>query len=117
MKKKLTFCFDIDNIICKTNKSNYRNSKPIKKNINLINQLKSKGYIIKIFTARYMGRFGDDRNKAIEKGKKLTVKQLKKWNVMYDKIFFGKPSSDFYIDDKSIDFKKNWKKIIINLIK
>ena len=35
-KKKLIFCFDIDNTICTTKKSNYTKSKPNKKIINLI---------------------------------------------------------------------------------
>ena len=49
IEKKKTICFDIDGVICKTKNSNYKNSKPIKKNINLINSL-YKGYCIKIFT-------------------------------------------------------------------
>ncbi len=111
MKKKI-FCFDIDNIICTTNNSNYKKSKPIKKNINLINKLKSNGHVIKIFTARYMGRNNDNQNKAKKSAKILTIKQLKKWGVMYDQIFFGKPSSDFYIDDKNLNFKKNLSKYL-----
>ena len=38
----------------------------------------------------------------------MTLKQLEKWNVKYHKIFFGKPSTDFYIDDKNLNFNKNW---------
>ena len=41
MKKKI-FIFDLDNTICKTINSDYKNSKPIKKTINLINKLKKK---------------------------------------------------------------------------
>ena len=58
MKKIL--CFDLDNVICKTTLSNYKKSLPIKKNIQLINYLYDNGYIIKIFTARYMGRNDDN---------------------------------------------------------
>ncbi len=49
-------CFDIDNVICKTEKNFYSKSKPIKKNIKFINDLFDKGFVIKIFTARFMGR-------------------------------------------------------------
>ena len=59
MRKKI-FCFDIDNVICKTNKSNYKKSKPIPEVINLINKLYMKKHKIKIFTARYMGRNKDN---------------------------------------------------------
>ena len=49
MRKKI-FCFDIDNVICKTNKSNYKKSKPIPEVINLINKLYMKKHKIKIRT-------------------------------------------------------------------
>ena len=56
MKPK-TICFDIDEVICKTNdKRNYSKSKPIKKNIQLINKLYNEGYKIILYTARYMTR-------------------------------------------------------------
>ena len=47
---KKTICFDIDNTICKTVKSDYKRSKPIIKNIKYINNLYDKGHVIKIFT-------------------------------------------------------------------
>jgi hypothetical protein len=39
MKKKLIFCFDLDNVICKTKKNYYRNSKPIYNSIDIVNKL------------------------------------------------------------------------------
>ena len=60
---KKTICFDIDNVICKTDKKkNYKKSKPIINNIKTINLLYEKGYNILIFTARYMGRCNGDIN-------------------------------------------------------
>ena len=67
---KKTICFDIDNTICKTIKSNYKRSIPIKKNIEFINYLYDKGYIIKIFTSRYMGRTSDNLKEAKKKLKR-----------------------------------------------
>ena len=109
-KNKKTYCFDIDNTICRTIKSNYKKSKPIKKNIDFINFLYKQGNIIKIYTARYMGRTNDNPIEATKKAKKITLLQLKEWKIKYHKIFFGKPSSDIYIDDKNMNFKKNWVK-------
>ena len=109
-KNKKTYCFDIDNTICRTIKSNYKKSKPIKKNIDFINFLYEQGNIIKIYTARYMGRTNDNPIEATKKAKKITLSQLKEWKIKYHKIFFGKPSSDIYIDDKNMNFKKNWVK-------
>ncbi len=99
MKKK--YCFDIDGVICSTTKGNYENSKPNLKIIKIINNLYKKNIII-LHTARFMGRSKDNRNKATSLAKKITIKQLKEWNVKYHKLFFGKPSYDFVIDDKSI---------------
>ena len=41
-----------------------------------------------------------------------TRKQLKKWDLKYHELIFGKPSYDLFIDDKSIFFNKNWVKKI-----
>lgn len=106
--KKLIFCFDIDNVLCKTRKSKYQNSKPIKKNIKIINDLKESGHYIKIFTARFMGRNNENRHLAKKQGLTMTKEQLKKWNLNYDELIFGKPSYDLFIDDKNFGFKKNW---------
>ena len=109
-------CFDIDGVICKTHSNNYDSSKPIKKNIKVINNLFDKGFKIKLHTARYMGRSKDNRLKAELKIKKITINQLKKLNVKYHKIFFGKPSFDLVIDDKSIFYKIDWSKKIKKIL-
>jgi capsule biosynthesis phosphatase len=109
-----TICFDIDNVICKTDvKRNYLNSKPIKKNIKVINKLYKKGFKIVLYTARYMGRCNGNLAEVKKKIKPLTLRQLKSWKVKYHKIYFGKPSFDLFIDDKSLFFDKNWSKSII----
>jgi hypothetical protein len=107
-KSKKIFCFDLDNVICSTNKNHYLKSKPIKKTINIVNQLYKNGYTIKIFTSRYMGRNNENVKKAISNGYKMTASQLKKWKVNYNYLIFGKPSFDVFLDDKSFNFKKNW---------
>ena len=115
--RKKTICFDIDGVICKTINSNYKSSVPIKKNIKVINDIYNKGYIVKIFTARCMGRNFDNIEKAEKQIKKTTLKQLKEWKVDYHKIFFGKPSYDLFVDDKSLFFKKNWSSLLKKKIK
>ena len=114
---KKTICFDIDNTIWKTIKSNYKKSIPIKKNIKFINHLYDKGHPIKIFTARYMGRTSDNLKEAKKKAKKITLYQLKKWGLKFHKIYFGKPSSDLYIDDKNLNFKSNWVQDLKKILK
>jgi capsule biosynthesis phosphatase len=112
MKFKI-ICFDIDNVICKTNvNKDYSKSKPIKKNIKLINEIYNKGYIVILYTARYMGRCEGNLTKIKKKIKPLTLKQLKSWKVNYNKIYFGKPSFDLFVDDKSLFFTKKWPKLL-----
>ena len=116
-KIKKTICFDIDGVICRTIGNNYMDSKPIKKNIHAINQLYMKGYTIKIFTARYMGRHKDIVNKAKKQGYKFTKKKLDEWGLNYHKLIFGKPSFDLIIDDKAIFFNNNWSNKINKILK
>jgi len=111
MKKKI-FCFDIDGVICSTQGKNYSKARPKTKVINKINKLYDKGHFIKIFTARYMGRNNDNVKLAKKQGYKKTFKQLLSWKLKFHKLIYGKPSFDIYVDDKSIDFKKNWIKKI-----
>ena len=111
MKKKI-LCFDIDGIICKSYKGNYKKSKPILKNISFINNYFKEGHFIKIFTSRYMGRNNENVKLAKKRGLKLTIMQLKKWNVKYHKLIMGKPSYDYFIDDKAFNSTKDFKKKI-----
>lgn len=111
IKTSKIYCFDLDGVICKTNRNDYKNSKPITKAINKINSLYLNGHKVIIFTSRYMGRNNDNANLAKKQGYEFTFKQLKKWKLKFHKLIFGKPSYDFIIDDKSINFK-NWIKNI-----
>jgi len=54
-----------------------------------------------------MARSNDNTTEARKKAKKITLNQLKRWKVKFHKIYFGKPSSDFYIDDKNLNFRSN----------
>ena len=117
MKLK-TICFDIDNIICLTNNNkNYSKSTPIKKNIKVVNKLYDKGFKIILYTARFMGRCNGNVSEVKRKIKPLTIKQLKRWEVKYHKLYFGKPSFDLFIDDKSLFFKKEWPQLLEKKLK
>jgi histidinol phosphatase-like enzyme len=109
MKK---YCFDIDGVICKTIKKKYKFSKPNNKVIKLINNLYDRGHYIIIFTSRFMGRNKENVKLAKKQGYNFTNAQLRNWGLKFHKLIFGKPSYDFFIDDKSIFFEKNWLKKI-----
>ena len=44
--------------------------------------------------------------KANKQGYKFTYKQLKGWGLKFHKLYIGKPSFDFLVDDRSVGFKK-----------
>ena len=117
MKSKIKIiCFDIDNVICQTKGNNYKFSKPDKTSIKIINKLYNQGFYIKIFTARYMGRFKESKRQVLKK-KLETKKALRLWGVNYHKLIMCKPTYDLFIDDKTYGFSSNWKKNIFKIIK
>lgn len=95
MKK---YCFDIDGTIC-SQEEDYNNAKPYVDRIEIINGLFEDGNEITLFTARGTVTKID--------WEKVTINQLKKWNVKYHRLLFGKPDADFYVDDKAVDIF-NW---------
>lgn len=100
----LTYCVDIDGTICENGSCNackYEGSVPIKSRIEKINQLYDEGHRIKYFTARGMGTY-DDGAKAEARWRELTELQLRIWGCKYHELILGKPSADYYIDDKAI---------------
>jgi len=102
MKKK-RFVFDLDGTLCSLTDGNYEKAIPFTENIKKLNQLSLLGDHITIFTARGMSRFNGDVHKAHEHFYALTRKQLIDWGVQYDDLILGKPSGDYYIDDKAIE--------------
>jgi hypothetical protein len=104
----MIFCFDLDNVICKTKGVEYLSSQPNSDVIEKINKLYNEGNRIIIFTARYMGRNNNDVNLAIKEGYQITEKQINEWGLKYHQLIFGKPVYDVYIDDKNFGFTEDW---------
>mgnify|MGYP000663100911 CR=1 FL=1 len=99
---ELLDCFDIDDTICTTNNKDYINSMPYYDMIERINYLHDSGNKIILFTARGMGKFNGDVKKVYEVYFDLTTNQLKEWGVKFDNLYLGKPSFDYFIDDKNL---------------
>ena len=96
------YVFDIDGTICISENSNYGEAKPLFDRIHLINKLFEEGGYIIFHTARGMGSSNNNQDLARAKWEELTLKQLSDWEVKYHELFMGKPSGDFYIDDKGV---------------
>ena len=61
------------------------------------------GTKIVFYTARGMGRFDGDGQKAHEAFYDLTYNQLKSWGCKFDKLHMGKFHAHYFIDDKGIN--------------
>ena len=97
-----TYVFDIDGTICTLTSGNYSEALPIVERIEKINDLYLEGNYIIFQTARGMGRFKNDKDRAINTFYDFTVKQLNTWGVRYNELHLGKPAGDYYVDDKGI---------------
>jgi hypothetical protein len=90
----MVICFDLDNTLCKTEGTDYKNSTPIQYRINRVNELYKKNTII-IFTGRgSVSRIN---------WRVLTKRQLKQWGIKYHSLIMKKPNYDFFIDDHALN--------------
>ena len=99
----MTYVFDIDGTLCSLTNNDYNMASPFKNRIKKVNKLYAEGHTIVLYTARGMGRFDGNRWKCHNEFFFFTEKQLKGWGVRYHKLIMGKPSGDYYIDDKGIN--------------
>jgi hypothetical protein len=98
----MTYVFDIDGTICTNTNGKYSTAEPLQDRIDTINKLYDQGHTIHFLTARGMGRSGNSTAFAYDAFEDLTKSQLQEWGVKYHRLFLGKPSGDFYIDDKGM---------------
>ena len=96
------YCFDIDGTICTNTWGEYGDAEPFYDRIKKVNKLYDEENYIIYFTARGMGRFGGNVDKVVESFYAITESQLDRWGCKYHKLILGKPSGDYYIDDKGI---------------
>ena len=103
----MRYSVDIDGTICsQTTGGDYHKAMPWWDRIATINKLYDEGHDITYFTARGMGRFGDDPDASMKASAllfDLTEQQLKDWGCKYHTLILGKPSADYYIDDKGVN--------------
>lgn len=97
---------DLDGTICSLRQStqSYDEVKPIPGAIAALKKLKEEGHEIIIYTARNMKTYQGNTGKAVANIGGMTIDWLRKYQVPYDEIIFGKPQGDLYIDDLAIPF-------------
>ena len=98
----MVYCFDLDGTLCSTDGNNYKDSKPKKDRIEIVNTLYEDGHTILIDTARG-GVSG--KNYFF-----FTMEQLKSWGVKFHTLRTGvKFGADIFIDDKGIQDQQFFK--------
>ena len=97
------YCFDIDGTICTNTWGDYERAVPNYQRINFVNSLYDAGNHVIYFTARGMGTYHDNATQADARWRELTELQLRIWNCKYHELIMGKPSADYYIDDKAVN--------------
>ena len=106
ISNKMRIVFDLDGVICELKKpsENYSDVSPKQDVIEKMKNFKKDGHYLIIQTARHMRTCEGNVSQVIEKIGKITEDWLKKWQVPYDELIFGKPYADLYIDDLGIEF-------------
>jgi uncharacterized protein YheU (UPF0270 family) len=90
-----TYIFGLDNTLCITHGTDYRNSIPVKEKIDLVNYLKSQGHYIILWSDREARTGIADSS--------FLYDQLKSWGVKYDKIILYKPIFDELHDSQAFN--------------
>ena len=109
---KYKYCFDLDGTICEIKKEHqdYSELKPLKDSVKILKKLNKNGHYIIIYTARRMRTHDNDIKKVIDEVGELTIETLRKYEIPYDELHFGKPVADYYIDDKGYKLE-TWNKL------
>jgi dTDP-glucose 4,6-dehydratase len=95
VKSRLVFCIDIDGVLATIVPTlQYEQAEPIESTIEIVNQLYEAGHEVVLFTARGSATGLN--------WQETTERQLRSWGVRYHRLLFGKPSADFYVDDKAM---------------
>lgn len=100
-----TLVLDLDDTICFTNNSDYKNSTPNLPLIEKIRQYKERGFSITISTSRNMRTYKGSIGKINANTLPVIIEWLSKNDVPYDELIVGKPwcgFEGFYVDDKAI---------------
>lgn len=98
---------DLDGTLCpmKSKEESYEDLVPYPNMVKKLEEWKTEGYNILIYTARNMRTYEGNLGLINANTSKIVMGWLNKWKVPYDELMFGKPwpgKEGFYIDDRAI---------------
>ena len=103
---------DLDGTICPVKQAgqSYAELLPLPGAAERLRQLRSAGHEVIIQTARNMATCESNVGRVMKNIGGLTLDWLKRHEIEYDEIYFGKPNASVYIDDRAIRFD-GWESI------
>ncbi len=107
MYKDYSFIFDIDGTLCpiKGKDEKYEDMVPYPEMIEKLKYYKDNGAKIILYTSRNMNSYNGNLGLINKNTAPLMHEWLKKWDIPYDEIVFGKlwpGHKGFYVDDRTV---------------
>jgi capsule biosynthesis phosphatase len=103
---------DLDGTICEIKKpdQSYSDVQPLPGACARIRELRADGHYIIIQSARNMATCESNLGKVMKNIGLITLEWLKRYEIEYDEIYFGKPNAHVYIDDRALRYQ-SWQEI------
>lgn len=107
MYQEYSLIFDIDGTICplRLPSESYSDLVPYKDIVEKIRYYHDNGVKIILFTSRNMNSYRGNVGLINKNTAPILFEWLKKWDIPYDEIIFGKPwpgHKGFYVDDRTV---------------
>jgi capsule biosynthesis phosphatase len=108
----LKICVDLDGVVAgfKREGDTYADVLPIPGAIEKLRAFKKHGNYVILYTARHMKSCQGNVGLVMARVGEITLDWLKRYEIPYDEIHFGKPWADVYIDDNAFRFS-SWNDI------
>lgn len=107
MYNEITLIFDIDGTLCpiKKKEEKYEDLIPNQEVVAKLKDYKNNGAKIVLFSSRNMNSYNGNLGLINANTAVILQNWLKKWEIPYDEIYFGKPwpgHKGLYIDDRAV---------------
>lgn len=108
----MKICIDLDGVVADFKKEGetYADVAIIPGAKEKLEEFKKNGHYVILQTARHMKTCNGNVGLVMGRVGHITLEWLKKHDIPYDEIYFGKPWADVYIDDNALRFE-DWDQI------